>query len=276
MDIQWPLVLFTVLNGIGGWLIAGASLNEFTQKAKKPDVRMIALVLGIILVIVAGICSAFHLSHPERMMNALSHPTSGIFVEALLTGLLALATIIYIVLIKRNASQSAIKVIAIIAGILGIVLPAATGCSYLMEGRPGWDTPLFPLACIATTGVSGLSVYLTILAVKHDEDDAIVQNARIVMWFGIASIVLSIIWACSNGSAFGAYAALFWIGVVCIGGVIPTICAGMAMRGGNRQALSTAAAVTSIVGSFAFRCFMWLMGTGVLLLIGNGNWFGQI
>lgn len=276
MDIQWPLVLFTVLNGIGGWLIAAVALNEFTRKSTNAKTRTVALVCGMVLVIVAGICSAFHLSHPERMMNALSHPTSGIFTEALLTGLLVLFVIIFLVLIKRGANEKTLRVLAVITGALGVILPVATGCSYLMPGRPGWDTPLFPLACAATTGLTGFATYAIILTRDASDEAALAYNNRITFWFAVAAFVTTIIWAASNGSAIGTYAVLFWVGVVAVGGVVPAVCTYLSQKKEQARSLVYTTLVTSVIGSFAFRCFMWLMGAGVLDLIGNGNWFGQI
>ncbi len=277
MEIQWPLVFFTVLNGAGAWLIALVALNEFTGKSKNDKVRFIALIVGIVLVVVGGCASALHLSHIDRMMGALSHPTSGIFTEALLTGLITVAAIIYVVLTKREGvSKSAIKVFAVISGVLGLILPFATGISYMMAAKPAWDTILFPLACFATTAITGAACYLLIQALQNDEKEAVDFTGMITLVFGIAAAVLSAVYAVSVGEGFGSQALLLWGGVVLVGGVLPAVCGALVKKGNSVTTMAAIAVVSAFIGSFAFRCFMWLIGTGVLTLIGDGNWFGSI
>ena len=88
MDIQWSLVLFTALTGMGGWLFFFICLNVFVRKTDKGAFAGTATALA--LTVVGGLASVTHLSHPDRMLGALQHPTSGIFTEALLVGLLAI------------------------------------------------------------------------------------------------------------------------------------------------------------------------------------------
>jgi len=276
MDIQWPLVFFTVLGGAGGWLIAIAALNEFTGKSSNAKVRRTALIVGIVLVVVAGCASATHLTHPDRMMAALGHPTSGIFTEALLTGLITLASIIYLVLIKREASKSSLKVVAAIAGILGLVLPFATGMSYMMSSKPAWDTILFPLACFGTTAVTGFTTYLVIQATSAEEKAALDWTSLATAVVGLVAALLAIIYAGYAGALGGAQAGMFWGGVVAVGCLLPAVCAFLMRKGNSGVALAVTALVGAYVGSFVFRCFMWLIGTTIMTLIGNGNWYSSI
>lgn len=276
MDIQWPLVFFTVLGGAGGWLIAIAAANEFLGKSDSAKVRKLSLIIGMVLVIMAGCASALHLTHPDRMMAALGHPTSGIFTEALLTGLIVLASIIYLVLIKRDASKTSLKVIAVVAGILGLVLPFATGMSYMMSSKPAWDTILFPLACFGTTATTGFTTYLVIQFAADDAEAARKWTCTATVVAGIAAALLSVVYAFSIGAATGAQAGLFWGGVIAVGCALPTVCAFLAGKGRSGFALAIAALAGAYAGSFVFRCFMWLIGTTILTLIGNGNWFGSV
>ena len=91
MTIQWSLVLFTVLSGCGAGLFACTALDEFRGGAAS-KVRLPACAVAVALLVVGGIASATHLSHVDRMMAVLAHPTAGIFLEALLLGLLAVVT----------------------------------------------------------------------------------------------------------------------------------------------------------------------------------------
>jgi anaerobic dimethyl sulfoxide reductase subunit C (anchor subunit) len=227
-------------------------------------------------VVAAGICSSLHLTHPDRIMGALSHPTSGIFTEALLTGLLTVASIIYIVLTKRGAGEGAVKGLAAVSGILGIILPFATGMSYMMSSRPSWNTITFPLACLATTAVTGAALYLAIVAGLKDEKEVVDNAGRMTLVCGIAAAVLAIVYAAASGTIAGSQAAMFWVGVVAIGSVLPAVCGALVKKGNSALALACVAVIGSVIGSVVFRCFMWLVGTGILDLIGNGNWFSSI
>ena len=62
MDIQWSLVLFTALTGMGGWLFFFICLNVFVRKTDKGAFAGTATALA--LTVVGGLASVTHLSHP--------------------------------------------------------------------------------------------------------------------------------------------------------------------------------------------------------------------
>ena len=138
MTIQWSLVLFTVLAGCGAWLFACVAIDEFRGAAAK--VRVPASVAAVVLLAVGGIASATHLSHVDRMMAALAHPAPGIFLEALLLGLLAVCAIVYAVLVARRAGAGARKAVAVAGIVLAVAFSFACGSSYMMSSRPAWNT----------------------------------------------------------------------------------------------------------------------------------------
>ena len=112
MDIQWSLVLFTALTGMGGWLFFFICLNVFVRKTDKGAFAGTATALA--LTVVGGLASVTHLSHPDRMLGALQHPTSGIFTEALLVGLLAIVMIAFLVMLRRGIDGGALKAVAVV------------------------------------------------------------------------------------------------------------------------------------------------------------------
>ena len=73
MTIQWSLVLFTALTGIGGWTFVCVTADEFLGRAKAAAFP--AAVVAFALSAVGGLASVTHLSHPDRIMGALGHPT---------------------------------------------------------------------------------------------------------------------------------------------------------------------------------------------------------
>ena len=94
MEIQWSLVLFTALTGMGGCMFACVAADEFLGRAKAAAFP--AAVAALVIAVVGGLASVTHLSHPDRIMGALSHPTSGIFTEALLVGCLCVCVVVYL------------------------------------------------------------------------------------------------------------------------------------------------------------------------------------
>ncbi|MDU6010874.1 MAG: DmsC/YnfH family molybdoenzyme membrane anchor subunit [Slackia sp.] len=101
MEIQWSLVIFSSLVGMAGWMLAASAFDEV--KGVNEKARPAAAAISLALLVVGGLASVTHLSHPTRVMGALSHPTSDIFYEALLTGLAAICIVVYLVLVRRDA-----------------------------------------------------------------------------------------------------------------------------------------------------------------------------
>lgn len=148
MTIQWSLVLFTALTGIGGWTFVCVAADEFLGRAK--TAAFPAAVVAFALSAVGGLASVTHLSHPDRIMGALGHPTSGIFTEAVLVGCVCVFVAIYLVMLKRGASDGALKAVAVIGAVFGVLISFMAGESYLMSSRPNWDTQLLPLGYMLT------------------------------------------------------------------------------------------------------------------------------
>ena len=164
MEIQWSLVLFTALTGMGGCMFACVTADEFLGRAKAAAFP--AAVAALVIAVVGGLASVTHLSHPDRIMGALSHPTSGIFTEALLVGCLCVCVVVYLVLVKREAAAGARKAVAVIGAVFGLLLSFMAGESYLMEARPNWCSQLLPLGYLLTAVSEGIAAYLVVVAAK--------------------------------------------------------------------------------------------------------------
>ena len=252
MTIQWSLVLFTVLSGCGAGLFACTALDEFRGGAAS-KVRL----------------PATHLSHVDRMMAVLAHPTAGIFLEALLLGLLAVCIAVYALLVKREASSGARKALAATGIVLAVAFAFACGVSYMMTSRPVWNTVALPLAYLGTALATGAALYLVLCAaLKVDEGD--VKKAGVYAAAGGAlSLVLTVAFGLVSGTAFGDQAALFWVAVVLCGSAAPAVCGVLvARKSGGALSLGVVALAGALVGSVAVRAVMWLVGTAV------ANYFG--
>ena len=153
MDIQWSLVLFTALTGMGGWLFFFICLNVFVRKTDKGAFAGTATALA--LTVVGGLASVTHLSHPDRMLGALQHPTSGIFTEALLVGLLAIVMIAFLVMLRRGIDGGALKAVAVVGMALGALMSFMAGGA--VAGAFAGDAAPMTIAAAAFGGVAPIA-----------------------------------------------------------------------------------------------------------------------
>ena len=167
MEIQWPLVLFTALAGTGAWLFVCMGINEFVGK-NKPAIIYTAFVSCVLLGL-GGLASATHLSHPERILNALNNPTSGIFLEASMIFILIALAVVFAILVYRDGNAIARKIIALAGIAIAVAFTYSAGESYTMSSQAMWDTPLFVIACIFAPLPAGASLWMLMLCVCHKE-----------------------------------------------------------------------------------------------------------
>ena len=101
MDIQWPLVLFSLIAGTGGSLFAFVGLSQLIGGKEKT--RSIATVCALVLIVIGGCLSMLHLASPQNAFAALTNifSFSGISVELMLLGLTFVAALAYIIVVKR-------------------------------------------------------------------------------------------------------------------------------------------------------------------------------
>lgn len=265
MDIQWSLVLFTALTGMGGCLFACVAADEFAGRAKQAAFP--AAVVALAAAIVGGLASVTHLSHPGRIMGALSHPTSGIFVEAVLVGCLCVCVAVYLVLVKREASAGSRKAVAVVGAVLGVALSFMAGESYLMEARPNWCSQLLPLGYLLTALPEGIAAYLLVVAVKAKNADAAPYGKALLVSGALAAIGAAayVVWA---GPSDAAQWTLLAVAVA--GAVVAAVCGALVgKKPGSLLSLAGVAVVGALVGAVAYRCVMWLVSEPVANLFLN-------
>lgn len=264
MEIQWSLVLFTALTGAAGWMFACVAVDEFLCRAKTSALP--ASIGAFILAVVGGLASVTHLSHPENILGALSHPTSGIFVEAVLVGCFCLFVALYALLIKRKASAGACKAIAVIAAVLGIALSFMAGESYLMEARTNWNTQLLPLGYMLTAAPVGVAAYLAVVATRQKDAD-LKPYVMALIASGALAAVGAVLYVFAAG-ALGE-AALLLVGCVVCAGVVPIVCGVMLQTQADKLlALSALSAVAALAGAVMYRCIMWMITVPIVDIFG--------
>lgn len=87
MEIQWPLVLFSLLAGTGGALAAFVGLAGLLGGTRK--VRETAALCSIVLVVLGGCFSVLHLASPLHAISAVTNllSFSGVSIELMLVGI---------------------------------------------------------------------------------------------------------------------------------------------------------------------------------------------
>lgn len=261
MEIQWSLVIFTVLTGGAGWMAACIALDEFQKKASKSSFK--ASVVAIAVALVGGIASVTHLSHPENIMGVFGHPTSGIFTEAMFVGLLIVALLVFALLKKREASEGACKAVGVIAGVLGIILSCVAGASYMMESVPAWNTPLLPAGYLGTAIPLGVALFMLVAKMSDPESDLTVY-AKCLAIGGIVAAILALAFSLPSGATDGSALGCVAVAIV-LAGVAPAVLGFMMSKDAAKctTGMIGAALACALIGAACFRIAMWLVATPV-------------
>lgn len=302
MSIEWPLVFFTLFVGLGcGTFVASIVMTEWYGKEEQIKVK--GVLIALIALIIGGVSSVLHLGHPERIFGALGHPTSGIFMESTMIGLLGLDIIIYLLALQRNATARTRKIIGTIGIVLALVLAFAVGDSYVMSARPAWDTIILPAFYLVSAGIMGCFSLSTLIALTQNTGakgafgtgettaDATAATASqpeamflirraVLIIFGlqaallIAFLVHAAVVPYPDASRSvtrilaGDLAPLFWVGLVLAGFLIPIafIMTRSGVKRAERISLLTRSALglgCVLIGGVAFRVLMFSIGSSI-------------
>ena len=230
MDIQWSLVLFTALTGMGGWLFFFICLNVFVRKTDKGAFAGTATALA--LTVVGGLASVTHLSHPDRML-------------------------------RRGIDGGALKAVAVVGMALGALMSFMAGQSYLMSAIAAWNTELLPLGYLGTAAASGAAAYLVLIAAQKADENACSLYGLMTLAAGCVALITVLAYGAVAG-AFAGDAAPMTIAAAAFGGVAPIACGFLARKKpGSAVALGAVALIAALIGSIAFRCAMWVIGAGL-------------
>ena len=262
MEIQWALVLFTVVSGAGAWMFASSMLGYLLKKDVEPS--KMETIVAFVLVAVGGCMSVLHLSHVDRIMEALNHPTSGIFVEAAMIGVLCALLAVYFVLLVRDSSEKARTVVGILALLVGVVFTYACGSSYMMEARPAWQTAALPLAYLGTAASAGVGLNLLLKAVQKRDDQAVSFAGLMAVIGGVLGMVLAAAFCISAGAYVAASdnGATAWTIALFVALAVVIVCGIVALKQPkNALALGAVALAAGVVAAIALRVAMWLIGT---------------
>lgn len=259
MSIQWPLLVFSLLAGSGGALLAFTGVAEATGVAKKT--RNAAVACALVLLVVGGCASVVHLAQPANIMAAAANvfSFSGISVELIMLGVNVIVGVAYLIASRKEASSSVMRGIAVVGVIAGVVMTFVVGNGYVMQSQPNWNTALLPLAYTGSGLACGGALYCAIMAAFKED----IAEFKLVGVVAIVAIVIQLAACAAYGAVVASAidAALYWGGCVGVGSVVALACAIFARK---TPLAWWAVFAAALVGGIALRAAMWLAGTGFI------------
>lgn len=273
MDIQWPLVLFSLLAGTGGSLFAFVGLSEFLGGSSK--VRDAGSIVAMALLVLGGCFSVLHLASPLHAISAVTNllSFSGISIELMLLGANFVVMLAYVLVRKRSNVTTPVKVLAVLGIVLGLMLGFFCGHGYVLEGQPTWNSETLPLAYLGTSLACGAFLYGTIVALKGDEKEfggklgVFTLGAAIVGAIGLVAYVVFL-----GIDAASSQALVLWGGVIALGIVATLVIGALGAFGGGKMpaiAVGVSGLACAFVGGLAVRSLMWLCATGYIDLFSH-------
>lgn len=265
MEIQWTLVLFTAISGAGAWLFASSILGELTGKEKEPSKN--ESIIAFILLVVGGFMSVLHLKHVDRIFEALNRPTSGIFIEAALIGIMCVVIAIYFIMVIRNSSATARKVVGVIGLILAVIFSYECGASYMMDARPAWANITLPLGYLGTAATAGTALNLLVKMFMKRDETSVKFAAQLSLGGGLLGVLTAAIFCFSAGSALfnDEHNASMWLVVLFAALIIACVFSALIYKQADKGTLyPVVALVCGVIGAIVFRVVMWLVGTPIV------------
>lgn len=261
MEIQWSLVLFSIVGGAGSCLFSATMLQYLLGKDAEPS--KFECIVSFVVLVVGGFLSVTHLKHVDRIFEALNRPTSGIFIEAALVGIMCVLIALYFIMLVRDSAPGARKIVGVLGMIVGIVFAYACGASYMMEARANINSILTPLAYCGTALAAGFGLNVLLKAVQKRSDDVVSFAGLMALVAGIIGAVLGLAFAVRAG-AFGGE-AIAWAGLLALGVVVAIVAGYFAWR---KPAAGVGAGAMALCGGalagIAMRAAMWLAGSPLM------------
>lgn len=287
MAVQWTLLLFGLFAGIGLACLGIASIGELRNSMKES--RQPLVIVALVLLVLGGVCSFFHLNSPARLFYILGNPSSGITVELILTGTSFVIGTLLLWLQRKPKAVMVHRVVAVCGIIMSVALPFSTGTAYsVMTARPAWATVFLPIMYLVAAWSGGLVLASVIECLRGKSAEMKSKLLRFAV-VGIVAFAVAVgLWLVGVGAAphqdpsrsvdlvlFGTHAGLFWGVTVLLGVVVPLVLLVLAWKkrfrsvegaseaSANLVALSGAALVSFMCGSAAIRVIVYLIGTSV-------------
>ena len=286
MELQWPLILFTVFVAWSAGLISAQAIANLKGEGLKA--QMASLITSLVLLVIGGIAVFMHLQHWERIFNGFGHLSSGITQELIGIVLLVIVMVIFFVQIRKNegkvASWAAIAAIVVSVGLIFVMAH-----SYTMASRPAWNSFTWVLAVFGSACILGPATW-AILAELLDKESPLKVTGLVALAGAIVGAVCTLIYVFSlqgladQFATVGYYfdvthptyglvdltaitqvlsgdnAGLVWGGIVIVGAVLPVVACILGKLKGNWKVWGTVAVVCCLIGAICLRVLFFKMG----------------
>ena len=286
MEIQWPLLIFSVLLGVTSGSFVFLAVGELRGKFR--EVRFTGALIAFICLAVGGCVSVLHMGHPERATHLLGNLGSGLSKELFVVAIMGIVALVYLILAKKDYPGVS-KVFGILGGVIGLVLPFVAGASYLIAARPAWDSVALPLMFLGAGLALGMTLMAGLVLLRGkatDEGGFALKLALAGVVIMAVTAVAYVVWIAIEPYQApsrsierlisGDMALMFWTGVVVIGIVVPvalTVLACIQATKGegssgtvspNQLAMYMfAACACTAIGTIVLRIVMYGVGTSV-------------
>ncbi|MDR1185354.1 MAG: dimethyl sulfoxide reductase anchor subunit, partial [Coriobacteriales bacterium] len=197
MELQWPLMIFTLFVCLGAGTFGVAGLLAGLGRAR--EVQMPATVVSLVAIVIGGIASFLHLQHWDRIFNGFGHLTSGITQELIGIVIFVVFAVIYLVLARRGKIPAWAGWLALV---ISVALVIVMSLSYAMSARPVWDSPLLWLYYLAGAILSGALIVFILASVKKTEDTLIPKIALAGAALTLVALIAYAIYIPSVASSF--------------------------------------------------------------------------
>ncbi len=286
MELQWPLILFTVFVAWSAGLFGAQSIAVLKGEGLKAQVT--SVIASAVLLVIGGIAVFMHLQHWERIFNGFGHITSGITQELIAIVVLVIIMVIFFIQ-ARKADGKVASWVAIAGIVVSLALIFVMAHSYMMPSRPAWDSIAWILAVYGSAFILGPSTFVVIVSMV-DKDDPLKTATMVAMVGAIVGAIFTVVYlfslqgvssefatvgyyfdvthptnelidlAAITGVFTGDKAILTWGGVVIIGCVLPIVFAVMGRMKGNWKVWGAATVVCGLVGAICVRVLFFQMG----------------
>lgn len=262
--------VFLIISASGALNVASIG-SVFDKKAYKPLGRLsgllaVALLIGGLLVLVLD------LGRPDRLLVAMTtYNFSSIFAwNIFLYSGFAAIVIGYLWTMAERKGNHLQKPVGTFAFLWRLALTTGTGSIFgFLVGREAYDSAILAPMFVVMSFAYGLAVYILVLFYAFDSDGrpigpAMLKRLKNLLALFVASVLyftlvyhLTKLYGAKNAEieAFllingGIYTAMFWVGWVLIGGLLPLGILYHPVLSQQRDWVATAAALV-IVGGFA-------------------------
>lgn len=266
IKIQWPLVLFSLLAGLGACLyIFTVMPSAFGQEAAPG--AFTTTIIAMVIVVIGGFCSVLHLAHFTNSMAVITNifSMSGISLELILLGATFVDMLVFVVALANAASILLLQIVAIIGIVLSILLAFFCGHGYVMPGRPQWDTKVLPYAYAGSALAGGAFLFVVVELVLGVQPALVSQLAP---WYVVAAVVCALVCLVygvhvvrSNEQKSPRLKAITYGGMFVCGIIATLVCScAILFVGESLEALAVLGAVgfvCSLLAGLAVRVAMW-------------------